>query len=122
MLSEVDALLGFRRRVPLSAVAANLSAVQPLTLAVGIVTCLAMWYGPRFAKSVPPALLGLFIGTGAFYALSAAGYRASLGPIIGPLPSTLPLPRYLPAFGSLLLDPPICPHPPTLTFPASRLP
>ncbi|PYM71928.1 MAG: hypothetical protein DME10_14395 [Candidatus Rokuibacteriota bacterium] len=104
MLSQVDALLGFRRRVPLSAVAANLSAVQPLTLAVGIVTCLAMWYGPRFAKSVPPALLGLFIGTGAYYALSAAGYRASLGPIIGPLPSTLPVPRYLPGFGSLLVE------------------
>jgi len=102
LLAQVDTLLGFRRHVPLSAIGSNLAAVQPLTLAVGILTCLAMWYGPRLTKSIPPALLGLFVGTGAYHALSAAGYRALLGPIIGPLPSALPVPRYLPGFGSLL--------------------
>ncbi|HEY4911126.1 MAG TPA: SulP family inorganic anion transporter, partial [Methylomirabilota bacterium] len=101
LLAQVDTLLGLRRHVPLSAIASNLAAVQPLTLAVGVVTCLAMWYGPRLAKSIPPALLGLFVGTAAYYALAAVGYRALLGPIIGPLPSTLPVPRYLAGFFSL---------------------
>jgi MFS superfamily sulfate permease-like transporter len=104
LLAQVDTLLGFRRHVPLSAIGSNLAAVQPLTLAVGILTCLAMWYGPRLTKSIPPALLGLFVGTGAYYALSAAGYRALLGPIIGPLPSAVPVPRYLPGFGGLLTE------------------
>jgi len=109
LLAQVDTLLGFRRHVPLSAIGSNLAAVQPLTLAVGILTCLAMWYGPRLTKSIPPALLGLFVGTGAYHALSAAGYRALLGPIIGPLPSALPVPRYLPGFGGLLAEPGLWP-------------
>lgn len=104
LLAQVDTLLGFRRHVPLSAIGSNLTAVQPLTLAVGLLSCLAMWYGPRLTKSIPPALLGLFVGTAAYYAVSTAGYRALLGPIIGPLPSALPVPRYLPGFGGLLAE------------------
>ncbi|HEV8531802.1 MAG TPA: SulP family inorganic anion transporter [Methylomirabilota bacterium] len=109
LLSQVDTLLGFRRHIPLSAIASNLAAVQPLTLAVGVLTCVGMWYGPRLAKRIPSTLLGLFIGTAAYYALAAAGYQALLGPVIGPLPSALPVPRYLAGFASLPAEPGIWP-------------
>jgi SulP family sulfate permease len=104
ILAQVDTMLGFRRHVPVSAIASNLASVQPLTLAVGLLTFLATWYGPRLTRRVPPVILGLFVGSGAYYALSGSGYGAQLGPVIGPMPETLLLPKYLPGFGLLVVD------------------
>ena len=42
ILAQVDALLGFRRHVPMRDLASNLASVQPLTLAVGLFTALVM--------------------------------------------------------------------------------
>ena len=104
ILAQVDTLLGFRRHVSLGAIASNLASVQPLTLAVGLLTFLATWYGPRLTKRVPPVILGLLVGSGGYYALSASGYGALLGPVVGPMPDAPLLPKYLPGFGLLLAD------------------
>jgi len=104
ILAQVDTLLGFRRHVPFGQLASNLALVQPLTLAVGLLTFLAMWYGPRLTKRIPPVILGLLVGTGAYYALSASGYGPQLGPVVGPMPEASVLPKYLPGFGLLLAE------------------
>ena len=49
-------------------------------------------------------ILGLIVGSGGYYALSASGYGAQLGAVIGPMPATPLLPKYLPGFGLLLAD------------------
>ena len=104
ILAQVDTLLGFRRHVPFGQLASNLALVQPLTLAVGLLTFLATWYGPRLTKRVPPVILGLLVGTGAYYALSVSGYGPQLGPVVGPMPEASVLPKYLPGFGLLLAE------------------
>ncbi|MDP2702684.1 MAG: SulP family inorganic anion transporter, partial [Candidatus Rokubacteria bacterium] len=104
IVAQVDTLLGFRRHVPLGQLASNLALVQPLTLVVGLLTFLATWYGPRLTKRVPPVILGLLVGSGAYYALSLLGYGAQLGPVVGPMPETPLLPKYLPGFGLLLAE------------------
>jgi SulP family sulfate permease len=104
LVAQVDTLLGFRRHVPLRQIASNLDLVQPPTLAVGLLTSLAMWYGPRLTKRVPPVILGLLVGSGAYYALSFSGYGGQVGRVIGPMPETPLLPKYLPGFGVLLAD------------------
>jgi len=104
ILSQVDTMLGLRRHVPIGTIASNLALVQPLTLGVGLLTFLATWYGPRLTKRVPPVILGLIVGSGGYYALSASGYGAQLGAVIGPMPATPLLPKYLPGFGLLLAD------------------
>lgn len=104
ILSQVDTLLGFRRHVPLADLPTNLSGVQPLTLAVGLLTALAMWFGPRLTKRIPPVILGLLVGSAAYYLISAVGYRALLGPVVGIIPEAVPLPRYGARFGALLAD------------------
>jgi anti-anti-sigma factor len=104
ILAQVDTLLGFRRHVPFGQLASNLALVQPLTLTVGLLTFLAMWYGPRLTKRVPPVILGLLVGTGAYYALSVSGYGPQLGPVVGPMPEASVLPKYLPGFGVLLAE------------------
>src|SRR5437016_1397513 len=104
ILAQVDTMLGFRRHVSVGRLASNLAFIQPLTLAVGLLTFLATWYGPRLTKRVPPVILGLLVGSGGYYALSASGYGAQLGAVIGPMPATPLLPKYLPGFGLLLAD------------------
>ena len=104
ILSQLDALLGFRRHVPTRDLLSNLAAVQPLTLAVGLFTALVMWYGPRLTKRVPPVIQGMLVGSAAYYALRALGAQASLGPLVGPLPAAWPLPRYVGGFGMLVMD------------------
>jgi MFS superfamily sulfate permease-like transporter len=103
ILAQLDALLGFRRHVPVAQLGSNLALVQPPTLAVGIVTFLAMWFGPRLTKRVPPVILGLLVGSGAYYGLSLSGY-GELGPVVGPMPEVPLLPDYLLGFGLLLAD------------------
>lgn len=104
ILGQVNTLLGFRRYVPLGQIASNLALVQPLTLTVGVVTFLATWYSPRLTKRVPPVILGLLVGSGAYYALALSGYGAQIGSVIGPMPGTPLLPKYLPGFALLLAD------------------
>ena len=104
ILAQVNTLLGFRRHVPVTQLASTLGECQPLTLGVGLLTALVMALGQKLTKRVPPVILGLLVGTGAFYALSALGFRALLGPVVGPMPEAVPLPRYFTGFGSLLAD------------------
>ncbi len=107
--AQIDTLLGFRRHVPLGQIASNLALVQPPSVAVGLLTFLATWYGPRLTRRIPPVILGLLVGSGAYYALAFSGYGAQIGRVIGPMPETLLLPKYLPGFGALLADPQIWP-------------
>jgi sulfate permease, SulP family len=102
--AQIDTLLGFGRHVPLRQIASNLALIQPPAVAVGLVTFLATWYGPRLTKRVPPVILGLLVGSGAYYALAFSGYGVQIGRVIGPMPETPLLPKYLPGFGALLVD------------------
>jgi SulP family sulfate permease len=104
ILAQINMLLGFRRPVPLRQLTASVGEIQPLTLAVGLLTALAAGRGQKITRRIPPLLLGLLVGTVAYYALSVLGYRAQLGPLVGPLPAVLPLPRYFTGFGALLAD------------------
>lgn len=104
ILAQVDTLLGFGRHVPVAQLPSHLAQVQTPTLAVGIVTFLSMWYGPRLTRRVPPVILGLLVGSGAYYALSLSGYGGQLGPVVGRMPEAPLLPTYLLGFGLLLTE------------------
>jgi SulP family sulfate permease len=104
ILAQIDTLLGFRRHVPVAQLASSLNLVQPPTLAVGIVTFLATWYGPQLIRRVPPVILGLLVGSGAYYGLFLSGYGPQLGPVVGPMPEAPLLPTYLLGFGLLLAE------------------
>jgi len=81
--------------VPLGEIAANVGAIEPLTLLVGIVTAVAMWRAPRLPGKLPPAIAGLVAGTASYYLLVGLGFRGALGPVIGAMPRAVPSPAYL---------------------------
>jgi MFS superfamily sulfate permease-like transporter len=95
VLSQVDTLLGFKDRVPVSQVLQHLPDAQPLTLAIGILTAWAMWKAPHITRRIPPAIVGLCVGAGLYYAIVALGGRAWIGSTIGTV-SPMPLALYVP--------------------------
>lgn len=103
--SQIPPVLGLASGQGLSAVVRGQTAVSWATLLVGAVTFLIVWFAPRVTRVVPGALLGLVLGTGAYYLLSSTG--AKLGPVIGEIPSGMPKPTYLLVYPSLLAHLPV---------------
>lgn len=103
--SQLDAMLGFPEHVALVAIPSHLGAVQPLTLAVGIVTCVLILNGAKIARTVPPTILGFLGGVACYYLLAALGLHNELGPVVGEVPVGFPTPKYVAEFGALLSGP-----------------
>jgi anti-anti-sigma factor len=102
---QIDPMLGFDRHVPIFELSRHLASVQPWTLVVGLVTAAAMWNAGRVARALPPTAVGLIVGSAAFYAVAALGHRQELGPVIGTVPSGIPLPTQLAGFAGVLSGP-----------------
>jgi MFS superfamily sulfate permease-like transporter len=120
-LSQLAPMLGVPRHVTALELIGRPSPAQPLTFLVGVVTCLAIWLGPRVASRIPPIVLGLVAGTGAHYGLTALGQRDGLGPIIGTIPVALPEPSYALGFVSVLTQGDLRPLWPTVALAAATL-
>jgi MFS superfamily sulfate permease-like transporter len=119
-LSQMAPMLGVPRHLPALELIEHPSLAQPLTFLVGVLTCLAIWLGPRAAPRIPPIVLGLVVGTGIYYGLAALGQREGLGPIIGAIPTGLPE-LYLLDFVSLLVQGDLRPLLPTVALAAATL-
>jgi len=104
LVSQLPAMLGVPRQVPLPSLLTDPSLVQLPTLLVGVLTCLAIWLGPRAVPVIPPIILGLIVGTGAYFGLAGLGLREGLGPVVGTIPSALPQPSQLSGFVAVLTD------------------
>jgi MFS superfamily sulfate permease-like transporter len=87
-------MAGFQNAVAilllLAQVRVLLDTRQPLTLAVGLLTVLVIWYGPRFVPRVPAPVAGLAAGTALYHALALAGLHGHLGTLLGSIPAAVP--------------------------------
>ena len=100
--AQIDALLGFAQPVPLLAVPASLGHAQPLTALVGLVTIATMVLVGRLS-AFPPTVAGLLAGSVTYHG-QAAVLGGGLGPVVGHVPSSVPLPAYAAAFAGLVAD------------------
>ena len=105
IVSQIDALLGFPRHVPLSRLVDHLGTAQPLTLLVGLTTFAVIWCLPKFSRRIPAVPAGLVAGTAVYHLLAALGAGALLGPMIGAMPDALPTARYLTSLIALPAQP-----------------
>ncbi len=103
--SQINTMLGFQQPVPLTSMLHSLGAAQPLTLLVGIVTCVLILRGARITKSVPPTVVGLLGGVALYYLLTAAGLGSHLGATVGTIPYALPSPHFLTDFAQIFSNP-----------------
>lgn len=103
--SQLDVMLGLAQHVPLMSLPANIGLIQPLTLAVGVFTCVLIMRAARLTKKVPPTILGLVGGMAAYYLLARIGFHEQLGPAVGEINVGLPHPQYLKGFVGLFSNP-----------------
>src|SRR5258706_1190563 len=82
-------------------------AIQPLTLMIGIVTCVLILKGARIMKIVPPTILGLVGGVALYYLFALLGLREHLGPTIGAIPFAWPPPTFINEFNYIVSGPDI---------------
>jgi SulP family sulfate permease len=104
-LSQLHLLLGLPARPALGEWGSALGTVSPLTALVGGVTLALVFYGTRLVKRLPALLTALLGGTLCYYLLVAAGFSASLGATLGPIPVALPDGHQLAGIMALTLRP-----------------
>lgn len=79
-------------------------SLQPLTLLVGLVTIVTILHGSKLTSKIPASFLGIAAGTLIYYALALSGLGNHLGSVVGIIPFTIPLPKYLTDFWGLLFS------------------
>jgi MFS superfamily sulfate permease-like transporter len=78
------------------------AALQPWTAAVSVATAVMVFVAAPRSRRLPAALIGLAGGTALYYALRATVADTGLGPTVGALPASLPLPTALVGVPGLL--------------------
>lgn len=103
--SQLNVMLGLPSTTSLASLPTQFHAIQPLTVVVGVVTCLLIMRASRITKIIPPTILGLAGGIAVYYFFALWGARGGLGPIVGKIDVGLPDPHYIAAFAELFAEP-----------------
>jgi MFS superfamily sulfate permease-like transporter/CRP-like cAMP-binding protein len=82
-LVQLANVSGFDETKPFTYVLIHPSEIKPLSILLAGLTFLVMWNSRKIYPKIPPLLLGLAVGTGAYYLLIALGLRDRLGSVIG---------------------------------------
>lgn len=81
---------------------------------VGVITSFTVVFGAKIARKVPAPVLGVVVGTTAYYVIQAVAGSSGLGPTIGAIPTSVPTPKYLSGFFTAFADGSILPHLPSV--------
>ncbi len=98
LLAQVAPMLGLGHRLDPGTMLEQLRHAQPLTLAVGVLTCYLLLHAGKLSKRIPAVIIGLFGGIGLYYLFLYLGYGDSVGPFIGEFNFAMPDLRYLSGF------------------------
>ena len=104
LLSQVAPMLGLPQRLEPGMLLQQLQHAQPLTLAVGALTCFLMLYAGQLTKRIPAVIVGMFAGIGLYYLFHYVGLGDHIGPFIGEFDFSMPDLRYLSGFYTLAFD------------------
>lgn len=99
--SQLDMMLGFPGYTPLTTLFSHIEMTKPLTLAVGILTCVLILRGARVTQKIPPTILGLIGGVASYHLLAQLGLERHLGPTVGRIEVGWPDLHYLVEFWNL---------------------
>ena len=102
LLSQIAPMLGLTHRLEPGTLLQQLQHTQPLTLAIGVVTCALMLYSGKLSKRIPAVIVGMFAGIGLYYLFLYLGYGTKLGPFIGEFDFAMPDLHYLSGFYALM--------------------
>jgi MFS superfamily sulfate permease-like transporter len=118
-LSQVPHVLGLAPGAMRKPALEWLAAAQPLTLWVGLATAAIIFAVARYWKSAPAALVGLAAGTAVYYATRFVSPDGALGPVVGGISGSLPLPTAFAGIAELIAQPAAARHLPALAAAAA---
>jgi MFS superfamily sulfate permease-like transporter len=101
-LVQLADVVGFEETKPFPFVLTHLDAAKPLSILLATLTFAVMWNSRRINPKIPPLVVGLAVGTAAYYLLVAVGFRDSLGPTIGEATEAMFRPALRGDFGDLM--------------------
>ncbi|HEY2865031.1 MAG TPA: SulP family inorganic anion transporter [Casimicrobiaceae bacterium] len=104
-LVQLGNVFGFDRSVPFVQALQHVDQTKPLSVVIAVLVFVAMWRAKSVLPKLPPILVGLAVGTLAYYAITVAGLGAHLGPVIGSATSAELTPPMLPRFVELARHP-----------------
>jgi len=105
LLSQIAPMLGLAHKLEPGQLLEQLQHTQPLTLGIGVLTCVLMLHAGKLSQRIPAVIIGMFAGIGLYYLFNYLGYGESLGPFIGEFNFALPDLRYLAGFYALVHEP-----------------
>lgn len=94
ILAQIRPILGLSVSINILDISRVYPLIQWLTLIVGIVTCIAVWLGPKINKKIPAPLYGLIAGSSIYYTFISLGFSDKLCSVLGTVSSVLPSLRY----------------------------
>src|SRR5262249_13995529 len=82
-LVQLANVSGFEETKPFTFVLTHPGTIKPLSVLLAALTFAVMWNSRKMIPKIPPLLVGLAVGTAAYYGLIALGLHDYLGPTIG---------------------------------------
>ena len=95
VFSQVRPMTGLGKDIPLGDIAAVLHNLSIPNLCVGILTLLLLWKGNAISRRIPPAFLGIVVGTAFYYLLKTWGNGLNLGQTIGTISGGIPTTEHM---------------------------
>jgi SulP family sulfate permease len=95
LISQWQPLTGLTPATTRGGIVSIFENLQPATLFVGVVTAAVIGLTVEKARKVPGVLVGLLADCAVYYAIQLVAPGARLGPVVGPVPATLPTPDAL---------------------------
>jgi sulfate permease, SulP family len=118
-LSQVPHVLGLAPSAMRQPALEWLAAAQPLTLWVGLATAAIIFAIAKYWKGAPAALVGLAAGTAVYYATRFVVPDGALGPVVGAISGSLPVPTAFAGIAELVAQPIAARHLPALAAAAA---
>jgi SulP family sulfate permease len=99
---QLKPLMGVDGKISFFEILQYPDTIQGFTLIAGVVTITAILFAKRYAKSIPASVVGLGVGTAAYYLLQSVGQAASPARVIGHIQTGWPQPYLFTQFGAQL--------------------
>ncbi len=100
-LVQLGNVFGFDHSMPFVQALQHIDQAKPLSIAIALLVFVAIWQAKSLLPKVPAPLVGLAIGTLAYYVMVFAGLGDYLGPVIGGAISPEVTPPMFPRFVEL---------------------
>lgn len=103
IIDSIKPLLGVAKAEPYADIV--LTTGNYLTLAVGLITALFIFFGDKITKKIPPPIQAIALGCGAYYAFFYFVPNIELGSTVGEIPFSIPYPWYWHGLVNIWNDP-----------------